>query len=351
MQRPTRNPSKLKIWRFLDGRPGHENQVKGLCEGISRVRPVEMFDLAIDREFSGLKSLWPGRLSSATKLPKPDLLIGAGHSTHLPLLACRRQFGGRSVVIMKPSLPAVLFDLCLIPAHDRLFFRAGNILRTEGSLNCIRPAENLDSSRGLILLGGPSRHFLWSETGVLDQVRSLVMQDSKRWTVMTSARTPPSFVEKWRSVLPQLPLTVWGSAAPETLPEQLAKCGVVWVTCDSISMIYEALTAGSRVGILELPASAQDRIVSHIRHLTDTSRVTSWSRWSDGAELPEQRALFSEADRCSLAVLQHCLVRESQCSGLTKLFRTVTLQPLADTLPSLPEEKDCLLHATPGFTT
>ena len=52
------------------------------------------------------------------RLIKPDIAIGAGHKTHLYLLAIKRCFGAKIVVILKPSLPLKFFDLCVIPKHD-----------------------------------------------------------------------------------------------------------------------------------------------------------------------------------------------------------------------------------------
>ena len=52
------------------------------------------------------------------QLPKPDILLGAGHATHLDIITAKLKFGGKSVIIMKPTLPYCMFDLCLIPKHD-----------------------------------------------------------------------------------------------------------------------------------------------------------------------------------------------------------------------------------------
>ena len=84
----------------------------------------------------------PERLSSYWTLPTPDLLLGAGHHTHLSLLAARRIRGGKVVVLMRPSLPPGLFDLCLIPEHDAPPARP-NVLATRGALNRIQPAATL----------------------------------------------------------------------------------------------------------------------------------------------------------------------------------------------------------------
>jgi mitochondrial fission protein ELM1 len=303
------------VWRFRDGRPGHENQVRGLSEALQRIRNVEVFDVFVDDDMKGLRSFLPSRLQHVASFPVPDLLIGAGHSTHLPLLACSRRYGGRTVVIMKPSLPVALFDLCLIPEHDTLRFQSGNVVRTEGALNRIRPSDNQLADRGLVLIGGLSKHFRWSDESIAQQVRSIITNTPLQWTIAASERTPMSFLQHLQQVLPDVRLMTPGDTSAEWLPDQLARTGTVWVTCDSMSMIYEALTAGAQVGLLELEPTASGRISSNIQRLIRSSMVTASSDWLRGRPLSASAKSFSEADRCSRIVVERCLSANSPISS------------------------------------
>ncbi len=328
-------PASAVIWRLRDGRSGHENQVIGLTEAIARRVSVQAVDISIAQRLKGLRSLIPGRLSFAKSLPEPDLLIGAGHSTHLPLLTLQRCFGGKTVVVMKPSLPTALFDLCLIPSHDNLIFQPQNVVRTQGALNRIRPAAEHDSGKGLLLIGGPSKHFRWSDDAVVDQVRQVVQESIACWTVATSGRTPDSFIRQWRMVVPEVPLVTAQECSSEWLPEQLAQCGVVWVTCDSMSMIYESLTAGARVGLLELPVIRRDRITRNIQRLCGMGWGVTTRQWLAGRSLPTLGRQFSESDRCSVIVVDRLLQPSMSAS---------TLEPKhwADFVPA---SNSCLLSA------
>ena len=323
MHRRIQNRLPFTIWQFLDGRPGHENQVRGLTEAIGRNQDVDVHNVFVGGHLSGLKSLLPGRLDFGCALPSPDILIGAGHSTHLPMLASKRRFGGQTIVIMKPSLPLSLFDLCLIPAHDRLIFPARNVIRTEGALNRVQPSTSQDENRGMILIGGPSRHFYWSDSSIVKQIQAIVGNNSKSWTVATSERTPASFLRLWKKALPKIPIVTSRNCSGDWLPEQLAQSSVVWVTCDSMSMIYEALTAGSRVGLLELTPFSDGRIPANISTLARNSLATPWSRWIKGHPLPCCRREFSESDRCSLVVLDYYLSKSrsgAQQGGLNEFL-------------------------------
>jgi uncharacterized protein len=309
MHQRIRNQLPLTIWQFLDGRSGHENQVKGLTEAISRNHDVDIFDVRVSGNLSGVKSVLPGRLDFCDALPSPAVMIGAGHSTHLPMLVSRKRFGGQAVVIMKPSLPLALFDLCLVPAHDRLIFPARNVLRTEGALNRVRPSTGQDEKRGMILIGGPSRHFHWADVSVIKQIQTVLCNSELRWTIATSERTPASFLRLCEETLPNFPIVTCRDYPDGWLPEQLAQCGVVWVTCDSMSMIYEALTAGAQVGLLELSPSSPGRISANIARLARRSLATPWSRWAAGQALTECRLSFSESDRCADVVMNYCFAK------------------------------------------
>ena len=105
------------------------------------------------------------------------------------MLAVRRAFGGRAIVLMKPSLPMRFFDLCIIPEHDGV--RPGkNVLLSEGVLNRMEPGTEKDPHKGLILLGGPSAHYGWDEKHLLQQIAEVIRQDPRAWIVATSRRNP-----------------------------------------------------------------------------------------------------------------------------------------------------------------
>ncbi len=272
-------PSPLIIWRFLDGKPGHENQSAGLVQALRTSRPVEAHDIPVPGEIAAFGAWLAGRFPWGRTLPAPDLLLGAGHATHWPLLAARRTRGGRAVVLMRPTLPLGCFDLCIVPAHDHPR-AADNVWVTRGVLNRVRPGVAKDPRQGLILIGGPSQHHAWSTPGMVEQVRAVVAHDAgRRWVLTTSRRTPADFLDALRRQLDagidsgiddgRIELVPGETTAPDWLPAQLAWAGAVWVSADSVSMVYEALTSGAAVGLLEVPARGRARVVRGVEALVD----------------------------------------------------------------------------------
>ena len=305
--------SSVCVWRFLDGKAGHRNQVLGLTDAIGRIVQVDCHDIDVSRALSGIKSLLLGRLSALDDLPIPALLVGAGHATHIPMLASRRRYGGRTIVLMKPSLPLFLFDMCLIPAADDLKRVPRNVIITEGALNRIQPSETLESQRGLILIGGPSSHFGWADHDVLVQVKSVIESNPQiEWTLTTSRRTPTSFVAAWHASRCRGQMVPVDQTGSDWLPKQLKSAATVWVTNESVSMIHEALTSGASVGILTLPESRRSRVTRGIDSLITRNLVTPFARWQASSFVEGSGHTLDEAHRCAKLVAQTFLLQPDE---------------------------------------
>ena len=110
---------KIKIiWRLLDGKKGHEKQSLALVRSLKEQSRCRIFDINIQDLENPFLALIFKKNNLNKGLIKPDIAIGAGHKTHFHLLAIKRCFNAKIVVIMKPSIPHKLFDLCVIPKHD-----------------------------------------------------------------------------------------------------------------------------------------------------------------------------------------------------------------------------------------
>jgi len=287
----------LVIWRFCDGKAGHDHQSQGLLEALARLQPVISFTLNPLPLGQTLLNLIRGDWPDGRTLPNPALLLGAGHRTHLALLAARRCRGGKAIVLMRPTLPLNLFDLCLIPDHDAPPSRP-NILPTRGALNHLQPSAMLEPDRGLLLIGGPSAHFGWDSAKLHQQIAAILSANPAiRWTLTTSRRTPPDFLGA--PMDPRLTVVPVASTGPDWLPEQLAHAGQAWVTADSVSMVYEALTVGAAVGILDMPQQRPSRVSRGLAQLADQGWVTPFADWRQHQTLRRPPQTFNEAERCA----------------------------------------------------
>ncbi|MEE9422530.1 MAG: ELM1/GtrOC1 family putative glycosyltransferase [Gammaproteobacteria bacterium] len=266
------NQSPTVVWRFTDGHPGHDSQSLGLTSALGELAAVEQFDFDVQSMRVNFLNVLFKRFPNIQKFPAPDLLIGAGHSTHWPMLAARRALGGKIIVLMKPSLPVSWFDAVVVPRHDNLSV-ADNIFLTEGALNSIHPGQQHQSGLGLILLGGPSAEYSWEPGSIVDQVNILIMQQPDiRWMVTSSRRTPPDILERF-SLLDNTDTMPHTLCQPGWLAEKMALSGEIWVTEDSVSMLYEALSSGARVGLIKVPREKQGRVSSGVDALVKQGRI------------------------------------------------------------------------------
>ncbi|OGT78817.1 MAG: hypothetical protein A3J35_01555 [Gammaproteobacteria bacterium RIFCSPLOWO2_02_FULL_52_10] len=295
----------MVIWHISDGRRGHDNQCQGLVEALQQLRPCNYYKINHSPLPRLLSSVLRRRYPANDSLPDPDLIIGAGHDTHASILCAKLIRGGRTVVLMQPSLPVTWFDLCLIPAHDKPRAAPKTII-TEGALTGIAPGGAHDPGAGLMLIGGPSRHHRWDPDLLLTQINSIADKTSSvNWLITDSPRTPTETSQT-------LGLVNKGNVAYVCHREldrswmlaQLARAGYIWITVDSVSMIYEALTAGAAVGLLEVPVRRRHRITQIPVQLQSRKMVTLYQDWNRGAPLTKPATVLNESARCAEILLR-----------------------------------------------
>lgn len=294
------------VWLLTDNKPGHRSQLEGLGARLQALSDARL--VWIDRKKHPVP-LWRAVFGLAETLPypPPNIIVAAGTGTHRLLLSLRRRPQALSVVMMRPSFPVNWVDAAIIPAHDNPPDRPG-ILSTEGVVNRATPrTERPADDQGLILLGGPSKHFIWDDEIVFEQISLLSEQyPDWVWHLGSSRRTPDSFIRRMlQSTLPNVQFYHHDDTAPGWLAEAMAEVRVVWVSPDSVSMVYEALTTGIPTGLLELEPTGNSRVANSIIELEKNGRVAPWSnRMALMKADPGQIAPLWEADRAARWVLQ-----------------------------------------------
>lgn len=290
-----------KIRILSDQRAGHENQSVGLAEALRRRTGAEVEIIRLDGK-AGL----PGRLRQAADTPepasRPDLLIACGHRTHLPLWWAGRSLGCRTVLVMKPSLPTWLFDLCLVPRHDlRHPTERGRIVPVFGALNRLPETPAAKEPHGLVLLGGPSSHHGWDADSLIRALNEVIAaRPGLTWVIGDSRRTPGGTLPRLTAAgIPALTVP-HQTTTPGWLPEQLMRAEEAWVTEDSVSMLHEAVTARARTGVLPMPRLVnRSRVVRAVDELVTGGFARRFADWqADGRTLPAPRPLHETA-RCA----------------------------------------------------
>ena len=292
----------LTLWLIGDGKPGHENQSLGLAEAIQRRVACEIHQISIAGKV-GFFGRIRAALTQSAALPSPDFIIAAGHATHLALLCLARKYQAKSIVLMHPSLPLRCFDLCIAPSHD---FpnkpTRKNLILTRGAINRVHAGE-LPKTGKLILIGGPSKTHGWDPAAMLDMLAKVTATGS--WQLTDSRRTPEGFLEQIKKQLPDIEIFSCKETAPDWLPDKLSRATEAWVSEDSVSMIYEALSSGARVGLLPVPRlNSLSRVLRGIDELIADRFLTPFSDWNQTGHLVQTAQLLNEADRCAEILLK-----------------------------------------------
>lgn len=271
------------IWRFIDGKLGHEKQSQALINHLSRVHDVDVIDFSINH--SALFYFWhwlTGGHLGPKDPRKPSLIIGAGHRTHLPILFAGRQQGAKTLVIMSPSLPSRCFDLIVAPEHDYFHRKKPpNIITTPFAIADIIDSKPNDT-KALMLLGGPSKLFDWNTTEIVQQLRTIIENSPTgiHWTISNSRRTPADMLDNIQKALEPLDTKIDlldSKDLPTTwLQSQLQQAGYIWVGADSASMLAEALATKAKVGLITMTSKKpHNKLLLAQQHLLEQGIIFS----------------------------------------------------------------------------
>ncbi|MBO8210074.1 mitochondrial fission ELM1 family protein [Acinetobacter nosocomialis] len=287
----------MHIVYVSDGKAGHRSQALGLFQAMQRQQAnatfeeVSINDLPI---ISLIKALFSSKNSLLQQAP--DFIFGVGSHTHFRVWLLGKTFKkAKTVILMKPNLPIAWFDYAVIPEHDGILSNE-RVIVTRGALNPILNENRHQAGRILIALGGSSKRHQWNHEKVLLSVQKIVECNSNSEIILTtSRRTPVSFIDilKQQSFAKCLQICPVEQTPQGWIFEEMQKAEAVWVTEDSVSMIYEALTAGCRVGVIAMDRLKQDRITNSVDILLEKKLIANVF---DINLLPEGQVL-QEADR------------------------------------------------------
>ena len=294
----------MHIVYVSDGKAGHRSQAVGLYKAMQRQSNIEVTFQEISIQelpiFSLLKAILARRFGLFEK--KPDYIFGVGSHTQARVLLLGRVYPkAKTVIMMKPNFPVNWFDYAIIPQHDGVK-ESMHVITTQGALNPIVNENRHQPNRILIALGGNSKRHQWNEEKVLASIDEIVKNHPQADIILTtSRRTPNAFL----TPLPQQNFYSKLQIFPvEHTPqgwvfEEMQKAEVVWVTEDSVSMIFEALTAGCKVGVIKINRLKEDRITRSIDQIIQSNLVSD----ETFIEMLVEPHAFKEAERVATYLL------------------------------------------------
>jgi mitochondrial fission protein ELM1 len=172
--------------------------------------------------------------------------------------------------------------------------------------------------------GRDEKSHFWETEKTITHIRKLIDNTPEvSWTISSSPRTPEDTIQKL-SALGNEKQNVSFFRSQETPPgwveSAYGKHDVVWVTADSISMIYEALSAGCRVGILPVRWKHPD---NKFQRSIDTLVQNGFAVVATPDRLdcsPPKPPSLDEASRCAREILERWWPRRQN-----KIIKTQTV--------------------------
>ena len=202
-----------------------------------------------------------------------DVIISCGASTEGVNLLLSRELNAKKIIIMKPSMAGIKrFDLVIAPKHDRAKVKK-NLIVTEGAPNRITDeklkndsaalVKRIESTKPLkigIFIGGDNSEFRLTAgitNELVDAANELAEDLDAEILVTTSRRTPKEAEAILKERLGKnsrckLLIIANENNIDEAVGGILGLSRIAIVSCESISMISEALAAPNHTVIFEL---------------------------------------------------------------------------------------------------
>jgi mitochondrial fission protein ELM1 len=247
-----------------------------------------------------------------------DIVIGTGSHTHAVVIELGKLHSARTVICMSPSFPLKrFFDLCCVPEHDGVT-PARNILETVGPPNLSVNQNRHDAGKGLILVGGvDEKSHIWNSDDILRHIEKIIEKDCQiKWVISSSPRTPED-MEKKLLILSnrykEVNFLKFSDTQSGWIEKQYSVNQTVWVTADSMSMVYEALSAGCTVGIIPVEwKKEKGKFVRSERKLIENKIVTHYAEWLNSSGLMRSGGNLNEAQKCAREILKRWWIERLQ---------------------------------------
>ena len=260
----------MKICWFKDSKIGHEKQVHAILDNLALTQ-----DLLIEEIYVS-NPVWLELFLYLLKIkPKqdsiPDIIIGAGSKTTIPMLRHKIHSKTKVISVMKPQFFESKFDLIVAPRHDYKVV-PNNVFTYIGSIAKVNINPELEDI-GLIVVGGLNKHFKFDDDYLISQIDFVVsLFPTTKWIVFNSRRTPKSFnerIKKSSSIEKFIDVTT----NFEPLNNYLPKAKFKFVTPDSVNMIFESLSSSGETYLFDMHSPRENKITKLIDEVKDNKYV------------------------------------------------------------------------------
>jgi len=293
-----------QCWIISEGAAGMENQALGLAEALG-IKPI-----CVKIPKPPLHNIVPPQMQFSNHLLKivkdsaaketnikeyPSLVISCGHKAVAYAIALRQVNPKKTLTIhiQNPMVPSRFFDLIIAPAHDKISGK--NIIETNGAIHRITMDKLAEAHNHfqndlstfpkpliLALVGGSTKRYKFDISAAKEigkELKTLALRMNGSVILTTSRRTDPDCQHTLKMELENVPGSLWDGNSKNPYLGYLAHADYILVTCDSITMISEAVATGKPVYIFSLKGRGSSRF----RKFYDTFLEAGYIKWYNGS--------------------------------------------------------------------
>lgn len=314
IQEPSAN-----CWGITEGAAGMVSQVKGLAEAVGC--PYVLHTSHVRQPWKSMLTncvplaSWVFKQSEMFDADPPRLVITCGRQAVLSALYLKKRYQSRiiTVHIQNPRIDPRRFDLVISPRHDEM--TGPNVLQSFGAIHHITPEVLAEARRNAlsreqrlpaspfvaVLLGGPSRYYVYSNSDVERFEAKLLslVRNGTRLLILPSRRTPVALIDRFHERF-SADNMVWLREGENPYLAALALATHIIVTCDSASMISEAAATGKPVYVEYMAEHRHPRRFRRLHASFEESGITrpfqaELSEWT--YEVPNDTAVAGQLIR------------------------------------------------------
>ena len=274
--------TKIKGILLTEGMHGMISQVEGLAKAMD----IDFTHHTV--ELNNFWKLFPPKMTPISQnvfkkinVNDFDVIISCGRKSVIPSIYLKKISLKKitNIHIQDPKVSLNNFNYVIAPEHDGLSGK--NVFLTKGAMHYLTKEEinnhtnylkdrlNNDKEYFLLILGGPTKHYDYSNKNILkifDLFDFLIKQNNLQGIVIPSMRTPKNIIELSKNRLNANSLIV-DIVDKKAYLSALSLSKYIAVTCDSTSMISEAAITGKPIYVADIPTKKNDQRIKKFRDL------------------------------------------------------------------------------------
>ena len=262
---------KPKALLLTEGMHGMISQAEGMAKALNAEYDHKIVRLSfpwslIPPKFSPISSIVLKDKTYLTENKEFDLVISCGRKSVIPSIFLKNQNPKLFTIhIQNPKVNPKNFDAVVAPIHDK--FTGSNVYHSEGAIHYITYGEiqaaknylaNKIKSKKIVsvILGGPNKYYNFSKDQLIkifNDIKMTYIGKGYEVIIVPSLRTPKTIIQLAKKEMSKFGHVV-DSVDKQAYLSAYALATYIVVTCDSISMISEAMASGKPIYVAHMKA-------------------------------------------------------------------------------------------------